>query len=186
MKELYTTFEIAKLCNVDITTVINWVKTGKLQAYKTPGGHRRIHHDEFMKFIKEYNLPLPKDISQDSQTVLIVDDEEPIRKTIRKILQRKWPDMHFYEAEDGFIAGKLLAEKKPSLVILDIRLPGIDGIQVCQQIKSDPRLVDTKILAITGYFSPVMKQSIIKAGASDCLAKPLSSDKLIQYVSNLI
>jgi excisionase family DNA binding protein len=186
MKELFTTFEIAKLCKVDITTVINWVNAGKLQAYKTPGGHRRIRKNDFLKFLKQYNLPVPKELGQDKMTLLIVDDEEELRKMMRRVIQRKWPQFEILEAEDGFKAGKLLAEKKPLFVILDIKLPGIDGIEVCKIIREDQRLKDTKILVITGYFSASMKQSAINAGANECISKPFQPGEIVKYIEKMV
>ena len=52
-----TTFQAAKLCGVFPTTVINWVNLGKLRAYKTPGGHRRIIMSEFFDFLRRYGIP---------------------------------------------------------------------------------------------------------------------------------
>jgi excisionase family DNA binding protein len=185
MKELFTTFEIAKMCSVDITTVINWVNSKKLKGYKTPGGHRRIQLADFLDFLKKYNLPIPKGI-ESRETVLIVDDDEQIRFFIRETLKRKWPQMQIWEAEDGFKAGKLLVEQQPALVILDIKLPGIDGIGVCQLIRNDEVLKKTKILAITGYFSPAAKQNIIKAGADNFIVKPFTGEKLVTAVGKLL
>ena len=186
MKEIFTTFEISHLCNVDITTVINWINSGKLLAYKTPGGHRRVKRQDFVKFIEKYQFPMPKELEAEAPIVLIVDDDEEIRKLIHRLLKNKWPDMLIYEAEDGFAAGKLLADKMPTLVILDIKLPGIDGIQVCQLIRDDNRIKDTKIFIITGYYSNDSKQKILKAGANDYMVKPFSPNKFLLHVERLI
>lgn len=54
-----TTFQISQYCQVNISTVIHWVKTNKLPAYRTPGGHRRVSREDFIAFLKKYNLPVP-------------------------------------------------------------------------------------------------------------------------------
>lgn len=186
MKDILTTFEIAKLCGVDITTVINWIDSGKLTAYKTPGGHRRVRRDEFLKFLRAYQLPIPRGFGGNGYTLLVVDDDSELREFIAETIKSKWPEITIWEAEDGFTAGKLLAEKLPSLVILDMRLPGIDGLQVCTLIRSDRRLKHTRVLAITAYHSPAAQQRAMKAGVDDYMAKPFSGEDFIARVERLI
>jgi len=106
MKEILTTFEIAKMCNVDITTVINWVNTGKLTAYKTPGGHRRVRLADFTDFLKRYNMPVPRGIARVVPAILIVEDDLQIRALMRKILLGRYPDAEIHETDDGFVARK--------------------------------------------------------------------------------
>ena len=58
-KAALTTAEVARLCGVSTTAVINWIKGGKLPAYKTPGGHRRIKRTDLLRFFEAYNIPIP-------------------------------------------------------------------------------------------------------------------------------
>ena len=60
--KVLTTHQVAKECNVHHTTVINWVTEGKLKAYTTPGGHRRISEEDLVKFMKKYEIPIPDKI----------------------------------------------------------------------------------------------------------------------------
>jgi excisionase family DNA binding protein len=186
MKEILTTFEISQLCEVDITTVINWVDSGKLTGYKTPGGHRRIKVEKFLEFIKNFNLPVPKGLKEKNFGVLVIDDDDEIREFLKAVLAAKYSDLSIWEAEDGFKAGKLLADKLPDLIILDIRLPGLDGFKVCELISSDNRLKDTKILAITAYHNEETKANILKTGAHDYIVKPFTSAELTERLSKLI
>jgi excisionase family DNA binding protein len=186
MKEIFTTFEVAKMCNVDITTVINWVNTGKLTAYKTPGGHRRIRRNDFVDFLKKFDLPVPRGLAKAVPIILIVEDEPQIRALMKKIIQTKYSDAEIHETDDGFAAGKLLAETSPNLVILDLKLKGIDGFQVCRLIRDDRRLKHTKILAVTGYHSQAVKQQILKMGANGYLQKPFTPAEMIDQVKKYI
>lgn len=58
-KPVYTTYEIGKICYVDLTTVISWIEKGILPGYRTPGGHRRVTKEDLIDFLKKYRLPLP-------------------------------------------------------------------------------------------------------------------------------
>lgn len=185
MKKIYTTFDIAQLCNVDISTVINWIDSGKLQAYKTPGGHRRIRQDNFLQFLKSYGLPIPRGLGETRITALIVDDDPAIRTRIIDGLQTECPGIEFLEAGDGFTAGKLLAEKQPSLIILETKLPGLDGHGVCTLIKSDRRLKQTRIIAVTYLSAAETRKQLIDAGADDCIPKPLEIPALAASIRRM-
>ena len=61
-KEVFTSYEVSKLCSVTVPTVTNWVEEKILPAYKTPGGHRRIKREDLINFLKKYNMPIPKEL----------------------------------------------------------------------------------------------------------------------------
>jgi len=83
---VYTTKQVGRFCGVDLTTVINWVKQGKLKAYKTAGGHRRIKKKDLIQFMKEYSIPLPDELASEVIiTVLVASDNKDI---ILKIKQK--------------------------------------------------------------------------------------------------
>ena len=79
-KPVFTTFEAAKLCHVSPLSIINWVNAGRLAAFRTPGGHRRIRREDLIFFMRENGLPLPDDLMPGAgrKKVLIVDDEPGI------------------------------------------------------------------------------------------------------------
>lgn len=184
-----TTHEISRYIHVDFKTVINWCEEGKLRSYKTPGGHRRIQAEDFLDFLKQYKMPVPKNFESKMKgalKILIVDDEETIRRVVRRAITRKFPKVELYEAQDGFEAGKLVSDALPHLVILDLMLPGLDGFRVCANIKEDERFKETKILAITGQDTEENKKRIIKEGADDYLPKPFDVKALIEKVLNLL
>ena len=184
-----TTYRISRYLHVDLTTVINWCEMGKLKAYKTPGGHRRVQSDDFLEFLKQYKMPIPKEFKERMEgalKILIVDDEEPLRRFLRRTLTRHIPQAELFEAQDGFEAGKFITDKLPHLVILDLRIPGVDGFRVCANIREDSRFKNTKILAITGYGTNENRERILKAGADDYLPKPFEAKSFIAKVFKLL
>ena len=184
-----TTHEISRYLNVDLTTVINWCEQGKLQAYKTPGGHRRVQPENLLQFLNQYKMPIPprfSDKMKGTLKVLIVDDEDEVRRVIARALKRNLSEAQLSEARDGFEAGKLLLDIFPHLVLLDLNLPGIDGFKVCSDIRRDERFKDTQILAITGQNTPENRRKILDAGANDYLPKPFDGAGLMEKVFNLL
>lgn len=61
-KEIYTSYDVSKLCSVTVPTVTNWVEQEILPAYKTPGGHRRIKREDLVGFLKKYEMPFPEEL----------------------------------------------------------------------------------------------------------------------------
>ncbi len=180
----YTTFYIGKICGVYPTTVANWIDDGKLKAFTTPGGHRRVGAKVLKEFLEKYNVPLSDELAfEDRKKVLVVDDDNAVIKVILRILAKD-KNYEVHSASDGFQAGNLFGEIKPALVILDIKLPGIDGFEVCRMIRKKNKNV--KIIAITGYDSEETRKKIIASGADVYLPKPFKAEELLTKVRALI
>jgi excisionase family DNA binding protein len=179
-KSVFTTFETAKLCHVSPLSIINWVNAGRLPAFRTPGGHRRIRREDLIRFMKDNGIPLPEDLQDGSgkQRVLVVDDEESIRELLAEHLKDRTPSYEVLTAADGFEAGRLVATFKPDVVLLDLRMPGMDGFQICRTIKAAPESAGTSVIAMTGYYSPEIEARILECGALRCFAKPVAPETL--------
>jgi len=74
-KSLLTTGEIARYCRVIHLTVANWIRAGKLSTSRTPGGHRRVPREDFLRFLRAYNFPIPPELMQEGRRILVVDDD---------------------------------------------------------------------------------------------------------------
>jgi len=119
-----------------------------------------------------------------NKKILIVDDDSQIRDLLTQILSA-----HKYETEtasNGFAAGAKVATFKPDLVILDLLMPQMSGFEVCRLIKEDPQTSHIKILAVTGCDTKENRDKVMKAGADDYMAKPLSSDALLGHLAGLL
>jgi excisionase family DNA binding protein len=172
------TFEIAKRCHVTPTTVYRWIKGGKLRAFRTAGGRNRVLESDLKEFLRSLDLP--------SSSVLIVDDELSTRRLMRRLIENAYPKVEIYEATDGYEAGFKTRDLRPSLVILDLILPCIDGIKVCRIIRKSPDLNRTKILAVTGYKAEKSRRVFLRAGADAFLTKPFSTDDFVKTVGRLL
>ncbi len=193
-KDIFTTFEVSKIFEVDITTIINWIDSGKLPAYKTTGGHRRIRFEDLIEFAAKYNLPMKEELiladkkrlphTVNQTKVLVVEDDVSVVKFISQVVKKTFPDVVIETAFDGFTAGEKLAIFKPDILILDIRLPGVDGFGVLKKVRN--RLTNIKVLAITAFPSEETKKKILKSGADDFLAKPFSVEVLKNKLLTLV
>jgi excisionase family DNA binding protein len=169
----YTTFEISQICQVNPTTVQNWVKEGKLKAFVTPGGHRRIQREDLVAFLKEFGMPVPDELSGRPPLVMVVDDEPDVIEMLTSLLQSGEEPVEVVSAQGGVQALLMIGDRKPDLLILDIKMPDMDGFEVCRQLRSGPANRNIKIVAITGDKDPDAKRRIIEAGADLFFSKPL-------------
>ncbi len=182
-KQSFSTSEVARFCHVTPDTVRKWAEAGRIPVFKTPGGHRRIRRDDLVQFLRENGIPLGEDLRADGTRVLVVDDEEGIVMLIQRYLQNFAPQFEVSVATDGFDAGHQVGMFQPSVVFLDLKLPGIDGFEVCRRIKASPATSATKIIAITGLPEPDVTERILGLGAATCLRKPFTADDLRKALS---
>jgi len=181
-KNFYTTHEISKFCNVYPTTVINWVKEGKLPAYTTPGGHRRIKKDDLLALMKKNNMPIPENLSKGEKHIaLVIDDDPKILRMIKTILSQE-EELQVITAENGFEAGLIIYKTMPDIILLDFLMPDIDGFEVCRRLKSDEKTKDITIIAVTVLKEPKEIQKMISAGATDYISKPFKSEELVKKI----
>lgn len=181
-KNYLTTFEISKILEVNLTTVQNWIKEGKLKAFATPGGHRRVRKDDLYSFARHYNLPIPKELQESKSVILIVDDEQRVREMLKEVFEKSeiGSSLELYTASSGIEALLFIGDKKPDLVILDIFMPGMDGFKVCRAIKGKNETKDISIIAITGQAVEGTRGRILECGADDFFTKPLDVAALLE------
>ncbi len=172
-KSYYTTFKISQMCGVNPTTVQNWVKENKLRAFQTPGGHRRIQREDLVAFLKKFGMPIPAELAGNPPLVLIVDDEADILELIEDLLRSGDADVEVAKARSGVEALLMIGERKPELLILDLRMPGMNGYEVCRKLKSNPGTQNIRIAAISGDHSAAVKESILETGADLFFTKPI-------------
>lgn len=177
-----STFAIAEMLHVDPGSVANWIDQGLLRAHRTPGGHRRVQVDDLIKFLREHKMPVPPELDTTPVRVLVVDDEEAVAKLIARAIRSQFPNYEVVEANDGFRAGATIATVRPDVVILDLRMPGMDGYEVCRMIKAQESTRHAEVIAMTAFPSPESEQRILDCGARVCLSKPLDLDVLLKEV----
>ncbi len=186
-KRPLTTGQIAKYCHVTHRGVLKWVESGKLKAYRTPGKHSRVSEEDFLRFLKKYNMPVPVELQSPvtQKKVLIVDDDRGIVHSLQRLLIME--NKYIVEAAyDGFQAGRKFSDFKPDFIILDICMPGLDGYQLCTYIRQDMDNKHVKILAISGMSEPQEIKKIMDLGADDYLQKPFSNEALQQKIKNIL
>lgn len=183
-QKVFTTYQVANFCKVHHTTVINWVNEGVLQGYATPGGHRRIREEDVRKFMEKYNIPIPEQFKEKTKRVLIVDDDIEFLEELREALSGNGFVIDC--ALNGFEAGRKIYKKRPDLILLDFKMPGMDGFQVCEVLQKDEETNSIPIIAITSMTSEEEMKRIKKCGVKKYFPKPLNVEKLKKTLDEML
>jgi CheY-like chemotaxis protein len=183
----FTSTKAARFCHVSHAAVCNWVRLGKLKAYRTPGGQYRIEPHVLREFMKQHGMPIPEELlPRNGLRVVVVDDEVEIGEIVMRVLGKEGAGYEVEMAQDGYTAGRLIQSLRPDLVILDIRMPGIDGFAVCENIKSDPATRNARILIMSAYATGENVQRLKALGADAFIEKPFEVAVLKDKVQQLV
>jgi CheY-like chemotaxis protein len=116
--------------------------------------------------------------------ILIVDDEAAIREYEATLLGELGHEV--LAAADGVEALRLAREKQPDLALLDIMMPELSGIEVCRQLRADPRTRDIRVIVVSAVDAKRALEESIIAGADDFLAKPINALELMVRVRSIL
>jgi excisionase family DNA binding protein len=178
-----STGEVARRLGVSAPTVKKWIREGRLEAFRTPGGHHRIPVSAFHAFAQRL---APRERTTTEASILVVDDDLRFLELATEMLRRPRAAWKVETAADGYEALLRLGLSRPDLLILDLRMPQLDGLAVCRKIRSDPVLRTTRILAVTGYGDEYTAAAARAAGADDFLEKPFGVSELQARVARLL
>ena len=119
-----------------------------------------------------------------NELILIVEDNEKNRKLVRDILQVKgYQTIESETAEEGI---KLALDKSPALILMDIQLPGIDGIAALKQLRADPKTKDIPVIAITASAITHNRKTMLAEGFDGYQTKPISVKDFLEEVRRLL
>lgn len=184
-KRIFTTGEAAAICKVSQQTIIRCFDSGRLTGFRVPGSKfRRIPREELIRFMRANGIPLDP-LEGERRRVLIVDDDQAVLELLVDIIQRDGR-FEIKTASNGYDAGLLTESFRPSLILLDYMLPDLNGNVVCQRVRSNPTLADTKIVFISGVVRPEEIRTLLSAGADEFVKKPFDVDALIAKMAELL
>lgn len=185
MKTVFTTGEAAKICKVSQQTIIRCFDSGQLKGFRVPGSRfRRIPREQLYSFMRDNGIPTEA-LDSGRRKLLIVDDDQDLVDLLTDHFVR---DGRFEvrSVNNGFGAGMQIKEFRPDLVVLDIMLPDINGLEVCNLVRNDKTMDNVRIICISGMVEEDRIQKLRDAGADDFMKKPFDVDALTNRVCQLL
>jgi excisionase family DNA binding protein len=178
-----TTGEVATRCQVSVGTVKNWIEAGQLEAFRTPGRHFRIRASELRRFQAAFGFGAESD---ESLRILVVDDQQDFIDLALDALRDLVPGARVEGACGGYEALLRIGAVQPSLLLLDLRMPGLDGFEVCRRVKEAPATKATKIVAMTGFDDEEAQQLAMTCGADAFVTKREGLTALGRQIKRLL
>ena len=175
--KLLTPKEVAAQLGVSPVTVRYWAQEKKISFTTTLGGHRRFTQNAIDQFVNQYTTT-----QASNARILIVDDDQQHAKFLAEFIQKMNLDIDTYIAHDGFEAGQLVYEAKPDLIFLDLMMKEMDGFSVCERIKNKKATENIRVVAMTEFPTLNNINRILKAGAEQCLSKPVDNAVLSEVL----
>jgi excisionase family DNA binding protein len=170
------------MLEVSPAAIKKWIQQGKLAAFRTPGGHFRIPVDEFERFQKIHGFGAG---TGEPLRVLVVDDQRDVADVIVASLRAFHPRARMETAANGFEGLLKVGTFRPDVLLLDLSMPGMDGFEVCRQIKRDPVIRDTKVIVMTARLLDAEPRAM-DAGADGFLSKPFEAATVHGLLARLL
>ena len=182
MRLFYTTFEAARILEVSLPTVVNWIKARRLKAHRTPGGHRRIAREDLATFMLRHGMPLPDELAGAAparRKVLVVAEPGPAREGSARQLAAAGYAVD--QASPGFAAGAAAARYQPDAVVVHAGAP--DGGEVLRGLRADRELASVPVVALG---APGWRDALAEAGAFEALERPPGDGQLAAAVGRAL
>ena len=181
----YTTHEVARIFGVSPPTVVNWVKAGRMEAVRTPGGHRRIKGSEIAAFAREHQYPVPDGLmAAEGLRVLVVDDERDFADTVREYVSLR-TDANVVVACSGFDAGLALERFRPHVVVLDCQMRDLDAVEALERMCDEGITERTRVIACMDYRDAALERRFDFQQLGGRVYKPVKMDELVALIERV-
>ena len=156
--EHYSTLEVARLLGMAVRSVQMMVDRGELEAWKTPGGHRRISRESVQRWREARRAGLPRPSAPPAgralpapapPRVLLIEDSRHFQSLVSLLVKHEFPAVELHVADDGIAGLALAGQLQPDVLIVDILLPGIDGAALITSLRSHPQFSRMRLIVVT-------------------------------------
>jgi len=180
-KNVLTTGDVAKICNVAPRTVSKWFDSGQLKGYRIPGSKdRRIPVSELLRFMKVHNMPTTS-LSAGKMRVLIVDSNENASSALADTLRTKAG----YEVEmvgSNFETGVIAQKFAPHVLLINLLAEGIAAADICKNIRADEDLQTIKVIALANQLSDSESTALLQKGFDGYISDSADATELIRKI----
>jgi excisionase family DNA binding protein len=147
-----TTLEVARWLGMAVRSVQLMVDRGELQAWKTPGGHRRISRSSVERWLATHHSgtvqPAPP-AHPTMRTVLLIEDSAHTQHLVSLLVREQFPDVELHVADDGIAGLAMAGELQPAVLLVDILLPGIDSVTLLTSLRTHPQFARSQLIVLT-------------------------------------
>lgn len=177
--------EVARILRVSKPCVLNWINKGALKAFTTYGGHHRLWASDVKAFLDKEGMDIPFTFEEEhpNRRVLIIDDDPIYTNLMRQVIKTELPDVDVTTTDDGYEALILIGEINPQLVVLDIKMPKLDGFKVLERLAARKTGHDMKVLIVSGHLDQETRDRLSTTIADYAIDKTSDVRSLISAIA---
>ncbi|MBN1864229.1 MAG: response regulator [Victivallales bacterium] len=184
-KKFMKTSDAASYLGVSRSSITNWVRQGVLSAASTPGGHYLFSREQLDNFAQTRGMSMDEPARQNAgYKILVIDDDREFREFASEALE-VYSGYELKEAEDGMQGALLIGSWLPELVVVDLRMPNMNGVEFCRILKKNKATENVKIIIASAYLSPEIRQEINQLGVDSILEKPVRLASFVATIGKL-
>jgi len=174
--------QVAALLRVSVVTIEMWARNNVLRGTKTSDGQFRYKYCDIVKHAEKHNISLDGDLYRITK-VLIVDDDSFVADFLKDFLESREVVYEVRRTGISFMADRLMRKFRPHVMIVDLRMPGMNGIELCETFSSQIN-EGLRVIGISGFWNEEDKEAFLNAGGEICLNKPLDIKRLTQVLED--
>jgi excisionase family DNA binding protein len=180
-KNVLTTGDVAKICNVAPRTVSKWFDSGQLKGYRIPGSKdRRIPVNELVRFMKQNNMPVPS-LPVGKMRVVIADGSGDTGVNLAEMLKAQ-ADYEVKVAKNTFETGAIIQKFMPHILLVNLLSKSIDAGEICRNIRADDELQSIKIIALANHLTSGETSALLQKGFDGYVSKPNDVSEVIRKI----
>jgi len=180
-KNVLTTGDVARICNVAPRTVSKWFDSGQLKGYRIPGSKdRRIPVSELARFMKVHNMPATM-LPAGKIRVLIVDSDGDAASALADTLRTK-ADYEVQTARNNFETGVIAQKFTPHVLLISLLAEGIDATDICKSIHDSEDLQTIKVIALAKQLSDSESAALLQKGFDGRISNPANIAKVVKEI----
>ena len=184
-KDVLTTGQVAKICNVAPRTVSKWFDNGQLRGYRIPGSKdRRIPLKQLIRFMKTHGIPL-NGLDTGKTRVLFLEGDAALSEVLRRTLTAEG-NYEVLCVSTAFEAGAAVERFGPDVLVVDVSLPDVCSERLSRDLKANESFQFLKVIATSGSMTDGQGQSLLQQGFDSYLCKPLDVRRLIEVIDEMI
>ena len=180
-RNVLTTGDVAKICNVAPRTVSKWFDSGQLKGYRIPGSKdRRIPLNELIRFMKANNMPTEA-LAAGKIRVLVLDSDEQSGCGLGDALKGRG-GYDVLVARNGFEAGAAVQKFVPHVVLINLLTNGIDAHAICTSIRANEDFATIKIVALANQLGSQEVMALMQKGFDGYVSNPADAGEIVKKI----
>ena len=183
-KNVLTTGDVARICNVAPRTVSKWFDSGQLKGYRIPGSKdRRIPVSELIRFMKVHNMPVTA-LPVGKTRVLIADSDPDITSALADALRTK-ADYEVQVVHSNFETGTIVQKFVPHVLLISLLAEGINATSICRSIRANEDLQTIKVIALANQLNDSEATALLQKGFDSYVSNPADAAEVVEEIEKV-